>query len=112
MFQPRWYDRSITARCSADSGAIASAISNRSSAALTSSGVDCSGAPAVSVEPTTLRNRALRRSSMIMLRATVNNHARAERSVSPMTSGCCQARSNVSCPTSSDWPAPPVRRHP
>ena len=35
----------MTARCSADSCAIASAISNRSSAAFTSSGVDCSGAP-------------------------------------------------------------------
>ena len=56
------------------------------------------------------RNRALRRSSMTMLRATVNSQARAERSASPDTSGCCQARNNVSEPRPRPAPGHPVNR--
>jgi hypothetical protein len=47
---------------------------------------------------------------MIMLRATVNSHARGDLSVSPMTSGCCHARNSVSWTTSSAMLASPVNR--
>ncbi len=68
----------ITALCSADSWATHGDRADPVRRSLPS-GVDCR-VPDWSVE-LTLRNRALRRSSMIMLRATVNNHALAGRAV-------------------------------
>ena len=47
---------------------------------------------------------------MTRLRATVNNHARADLPGSAPTSGCLHARSNVSCTTSSARAASPVSR--
>ena len=67
------------------SGRVLSSI--RSKAESTSSGPARSATFSMSGVPVSLRNRALRRSSMIMLRATVNSHARADRSTSSVTSG-------------------------
>jgi hypothetical protein len=69
-----------------------------------------SGKSGESSELASLRNDERRLWSMIMLRTTVNSHARADRSPSSVTSGCCHARSSVSCTRSSARTRSPVSR--
>jgi len=69
-----------------------------------------SGKSGESSELASLRNDERRLWSMIMLRTTVNSHARADRSPSSVTSECCHARSSVSCTRSSARTRSPVSR--